>query len=117
MKFRVLSAILVAALAATAFGPSALALDGQIAIHDPSTVMVCDGKYYTFGTSGTALVSDDGWTWRAGTRAPRSGLAPDLIHVPVIQIVIVVGVVPCSNTLQLGTAQIMWNGPLYTSRM
>jgi len=59
----------------------ALALDGQIGIHDPSTVVMCDGKYYTFGTGGAALVSDDGWTWRAGTRASRSGMAPDLIHV------------------------------------
>ena len=59
----------------------ALALDGQIGIHDPSTVVMCDGKYYTFGTGGAALVSDDGWTWRSGTRASRSGMAPDLIHV------------------------------------
>jgi arabinan endo-1,5-alpha-L-arabinosidase len=57
------------------------ALDGQVQIHDPSTVILCDGKYYTFGTGGTALVSDDGWTWRAGTRASRSGAAPDLIKV------------------------------------
>ena len=59
----------------------AAALDGQIGIHDPSTVVQCDGRYYTFGTGGTALVSDDGWTWRAGTRAPRAGMAPDLIHI------------------------------------
>ena len=29
------------------------ALDGQIGIHDPSTIVVCDGKYYTYGTGGT----------------------------------------------------------------
>ena len=43
-----------------------LALDGQPRIHDPSTVVVDDGKYYTYGT-GAGLpvsVSDDGWTWR-----------------------------------------------------
>ena len=57
------------------------ALDGQIGIHDPSTIMFCNGKYYTYGTGGTALVSDDGWTWRAGTRPPRSGMAPDVIKV------------------------------------
>src|SRR5512143_40088 len=74
MKHALLAALLaVASIAA--------ALDGQIGIHDPSTVMLCDGKYYTFGTGGTALVSDDGWTWRAGTRAPRAGMAPDLIHI------------------------------------
>lgn len=43
-----------------------LALDGQPGIHDPSTVIVENGKFYTFGT-GAGLpisVSDDGWTWR-----------------------------------------------------
>ena len=59
----------------------AFALDGDIGIHDPSTIVMCNGKYYTFGTGGTALVSDDGWTWRRGTRASRSGMAPDLIHI------------------------------------
>jgi arabinan endo-1,5-alpha-L-arabinosidase len=58
-----------------------LALDGQVRIHDPSTIMLCDGKYYTYGTGGTPLVSDDGWTWRTGTRASRSGAAPDVIHI------------------------------------
>ena len=74
MKYLVLAGLLVVA-------SIAVALDGQIVIHDPSTVVQCDGRYYTFGTGGTALVSDDGWTWRAGTRAPRAGMAPDLIHV------------------------------------
>jgi arabinan endo-1,5-alpha-L-arabinosidase len=39
-------------------------------MHDPSTVVVHDGKFYAYGT-GNGLpisVSDDGWTWRrAGT--------------------------------------------------
>jgi arabinan endo-1,5-alpha-L-arabinosidase len=74
MKYLVLAAFIVVASVA-------VALDGQIGIHDPSTVVQCDGRYYTFGTGGTALVSDDGWTWRAGTRAPRAGMAPDLIHI------------------------------------
>jgi arabinan endo-1,5-alpha-L-arabinosidase len=56
------------------------ALDGQIGIHDPSTVVRCDGKYYTYGTGGSSLISDDGWTWRRGTALPRRGLAPDVIH-------------------------------------
>src|SRR5579864_3798226 len=59
----------------------ALALDGQIGIHDPSTVVQCNGKFYTYGTGGSSLVSDDGWTWRPGTRPPRAGLAPDVIHI------------------------------------
>ncbi len=57
------------------------ALDGQIGIHDPSTVMECNGKYFTWGTGGSALESDDGWTWHSGTRCPASGAAPDVIHV------------------------------------
>ncbi|HEY3836167.1 MAG TPA: family 43 glycosylhydrolase [Bryobacteraceae bacterium] len=56
------------------------ALDGQIGIHDPSTVVRCDGKYYTYGTGGSSLISEDGWTWRRGTALPRRGLAPDVIH-------------------------------------
>jgi arabinan endo-1,5-alpha-L-arabinosidase len=69
-----LSGILM--LASTAF-----ALDGRVGIHDPSTVIQCDGKYYTWGTGGNPLVSDDGWTWRQGTGALRSGAAPDVIHI------------------------------------
>ncbi len=70
------------ALLATVLGLASLAvaLDGQIGIHDPSTVVLCNGKYYTYGTGGSSLVSDDGWTWRRGTALPRRGLAPDVIH-------------------------------------
>jgi arabinan endo-1,5-alpha-L-arabinosidase len=60
---------------------SAFPLDGEIGIHDPSTAIFCDGKYYTYGTGGTSLVSEDGWTWRRGAPLPRRGLAPDVIHV------------------------------------
>ncbi len=56
------------------------ALDGQVKIHDPSTIMQCDGIFYTYGTGGSCLVSDDGWTWRRGIRPSRSGMAPDIIH-------------------------------------
>jgi arabinan endo-1,5-alpha-L-arabinosidase len=75
MKFYYLAAALIL-LAGPAF-----ALDGQIGIHDPSTVILCEGKYYTWGTGGSPLVSDDGWTWRGGTQAAASGAAPDVIHV------------------------------------
>src|SRR5512136_2767702 len=60
---------------------AAFALDGQIVIHDPSTVMLCGGKFYTYGTGGTSLVSDDGWTWRRGITPSRRGMAPDIIHI------------------------------------
>ena len=65
-----------------ALGLAALlsALDGQVGIHDPSTVVRCDGKFYTYGTGGTSLVSNDGWTWHRGTPLPRRGLAPDVIR-------------------------------------
>jgi arabinan endo-1,5-alpha-L-arabinosidase len=47
-----------------------LALDGQPGMHDPSTVVMQDGKFYVYAT-GAGLpmsISDDGWTWRrAGT--------------------------------------------------
>ena len=43
--------------------------------------MRCNGKYYTYGTGGSSLVSDDGWTWRRGATLPRRGLAPDVIHI------------------------------------
>ncbi len=58
-----------------------VALDGHIQIHDPSTIVRCDGTFYTFGTGGVPLVSDDGWTWRRGTTPERRGMAPDLIHI------------------------------------
>ena len=38
---------------------------GKPFIHDPSTIMECDGKYYTFGTGGGGLISEDGWTWNS----------------------------------------------------
>jgi arabinan endo-1,5-alpha-L-arabinosidase len=43
-----------------------LALDGQPGMHDPSTVVIHDGKFDSYGT-GVGLpisTSDDGWTWR-----------------------------------------------------
>ena len=34
----------------TLAGVPVWALDGAIGIHDPSTVIQCDGNYYVFGT-------------------------------------------------------------------
>jgi arabinan endo-1,5-alpha-L-arabinosidase len=73
MKYALLGFLLPAALVQ--------GLDGQIGIHDPSTVVECNKKYYTYGTGGSSLVSDDGWTWRRGVALPRRGLAPDVIHI------------------------------------
>jgi len=71
----------VAAFALLALPSLALALDGQVGIHDPSTVTLSNGKYFTWGTGGSPLVSDDGWTWRAGVRPLHTGAAPDVIHI------------------------------------
>ncbi len=71
MKYALLGTVLVTI---------AFALDGKIGIHDPSTIVVCNGKFYTYGTGGSSLVSADGWTWHAGVPLPRRGLAPDVIH-------------------------------------
>ena len=48
-------------------------------IHDPSTIVECEGKYYTFGTGGGGLISEDGWTWNSGAERPGGGAAPDMI--------------------------------------
>ncbi len=76
MKYAILAGVALAVTLAS-FG---FALDGQVGIHDPSTVVACNGKFYTYGTGGSSLVSDDGWTWQRGTALPRRGLAPDVIH-------------------------------------
>jgi len=80
MKSRIL-----AAAASTLFSlwltRPAIALDGQPYIHDPSTVMECAGKYYTFGTGGGGLISDDGWIWRSGAQRPGGGAAPDAMKI------------------------------------
>ena len=75
MKYRLLAAA-VLPLVFRVF-----ALDGQIQIHDPSTIVRCDGRLYTYGTGGSSLVSDDGWTWRRGVTPSRRGMAPDIIQI------------------------------------
>jgi arabinan endo-1,5-alpha-L-arabinosidase len=44
----------------------ALALDGQPAMHDPSTVIEAGGRFYVYATGNglPAFQSEDGWTWR-----------------------------------------------------
>ncbi len=82
------------------FALPAWALDGEVLIHDPSTVIVEDGRYYTYGTGNglPILSSDDGWSWRrAGSlmsavpggkvgadvlaRGGNNTWAPDVIHI------------------------------------
>ena len=59
----------------------AFAQVGKPFIHDPSTIVECDGKYYTFGTGGGGLISEDGWTWNGGAVRPGGGAAPDAIKI------------------------------------
>ncbi len=56
----------VAAVAMLLIVPPVLAVDGEPGMHDPSTVIQADGKFYVYGTGNglPAYVSDDGWTWR-----------------------------------------------------
>lgn len=71
------AAALMSALTST----NALAQVGEPYIHDPSTIMECDGKYYTFGTGGGGLISSDGWTWNGGGVRPGGGAAPDALKI------------------------------------
>src|SRR5947207_514704 len=80
MKSRILVATIPAVFSLWLSLP-AFALDGEPYIHDPSTIMFSDGKYYTYGTGGGGLMSEDGWTWHSGAVRPGGGLAPDAIHI------------------------------------
>jgi arabinan endo-1,5-alpha-L-arabinosidase len=96
MKMTLARWLLLSTMAVTA---PAFALDGDIGIHDPSTVIAHAGRYYTYGTGGLPILSsDDGWTWqRQGSvmsgmpggkpgeatlaRGGNNSWAPDVIHV------------------------------------
>jgi arabinan endo-1,5-alpha-L-arabinosidase len=80
MKSRIFAATVPALLSLWQISP-ALALDGEPYIHDPSTVIACEGKWYTFGTGGGGLISDDGWSWHNGAQRPGGGAAPDNIKI------------------------------------
>jgi len=55
---------------------------GQPWIHDPSTLQYSDGKWWTFGTGGGGIVSEDGWTWKSGIAVrPGGGAAPDAVKI------------------------------------
>lgn len=91
---------LVLAAFALLLVPPALALDGQPGLHDPSTIIQHNGKFYVYATGGglPISISDDGWTWRrAGSlmqavpggrpgpeviaRGGNNTWAPDVIHI------------------------------------
>jgi arabinan endo-1,5-alpha-L-arabinosidase len=96
-----LHAVRPAALAALLLLASHVAaLDGDPGLHDPSTVIEADGKFYVYATGNGLPVSmsDDGWTWRrAGSvmqavpggkpgpeviaKGGNNTWAPDIVHV------------------------------------
>ena len=80
MKSRMLAAAALTLFSLCALSP-VFALNGEPYIHDPSTVVMSNGKYFAFGTGGGGLISDDGWTWHSGAVRPGGGVAPDVIHI------------------------------------
>lgn len=77
-KKTIAAAIIAAAAAAPA---AAYSQEGEPYIHDPSTIVKCDGRYYTFGTGGGGLISADGWHWTSGAVRPGGGAAPDAMKI------------------------------------
>src|SRR5678809_887863 len=73
--------ICITALLAVFITQTVTAQVGKPFIHDPSTIVECDGKYYTFGTGGGRLISEDGWTRNAGAVRPGGGAAPDAMKI------------------------------------
>ena len=69
------------ALVSVSMSETVMAQIGAPFIHDPATIAECDGKYYTWGTGGSGLVSEDGWVWTSGERIPNVGAAPDMIKI------------------------------------
>jgi len=80
MNFSIFRIVAVPSIA-LAVSTAAYALEGEPYIHDPSTVTWSDGKYYSFGTRGGGLISDDGWTWHSGAVRPGGGAAPDVLKI------------------------------------
>ena len=64
-----------------AVSASAAILSGSIGSHDPSRMILCDGKYYVYSTGGGMKFSADGINWSNGpspfaTGAPGAGGRP-----------------------------------------
>ena len=81
MKSHFLAAAFLLSAAVPTLTAQAPALDGEPYIHDPSTIAISDGKFFTFGTGGGGLMSEDGWTWHTGAVRPGGGAAPDVIKI------------------------------------
>lgn len=75
MKIKLTCALLLALSCVPLF-----ALDGLIGVHDPSTVIECDGKYYCYGTGRgvSTMTSSNGFDWQRGGRV--FDRVPDSVH-------------------------------------
>ena len=102
--------ITITALLAVLITQTIKAQVGRPFIHDPSTIVECDGKYYTFGTGGGGLISEDGWTWYGGGVRPGGGAAPDAIKIGDRYLVIYGATGGGSN--HKGAILTMWNKTL-----
>ena len=91
---------------------SALAQVGEPYIHDPSTIVECDGKYYTFGTGGGGLISEDGWHWKGGAVRPGGGAAPDAMKIGDRYLVAYSATGGGSAAGHVGSVLVMWNKTL-----
>ena len=75
----------LAIITALLLGARVWALDGDVGLHDPSTIVRDGSKFYVYATGGglPVSVSDDGWTWRrAGnlmSAMPEGKPGPDVI--------------------------------------
>jgi arabinan endo-1,5-alpha-L-arabinosidase len=79
MKLRI--KIFAIALLLVCLSQTVIAQVGRPFIHDPSTIMQSDGKYFTFGTGRGGLISEDGWRWDTGAVRPGGGAAPDVVKI------------------------------------
>jgi arabinan endo-1,5-alpha-L-arabinosidase len=79
LQARLAIALLLSTVIAWPHGP-ALALDGELRVHDPSTVVMCKGKYYVFSTGpGIPILSSaDGFTWQRSGKVFES--VPESVH-------------------------------------
>lgn len=86
---------------------------GEPFIHDPSTLAECDGKYYTFGTGGGGLISEDGgWSWHSGAERPGRGAAPDVLKIGDRYLVAYSGTGGGLGGTHRGEVLTMWNKTL-----
>lgn len=103
----------LSALLGLLLGTVASAQVGEPYIHDPSTIVECDGKYYTFGTGSGGLISEDGWNWYGGAVRPGGGVAPDAMKIGDRYLVVyATGVRVEGGTGHCSRVFMMWNKTL-----